>query len=197
MKANETLAQVAARYGMSTETLRAVNGIGVHSRVPVGHAVLVPAERPSEATVASLAQAVFTTVPQGRTIYYQVRRGDTLSGVAKRYHVGTADLRAWNGLVQSRIRIGQRLRINSDAAPGASVEHRARERGTAKRAPVKKKTAVSQRHHAPAGERTAKSATKTKKAAVRHAAPAAKPAATAAHRKPATQTAASNGGSGG
>ena len=199
MKSNETLAQVAARYGMSTETLRAVNGIGVHSRVPAGHAVLVPAERPSEATVASLAQAVFTTVPQGRTIYYQVHRGDTLSGVAKRYHVGVAELRAWNGLVQNRLRVGQRLRINSDTAPGASAEHRARERGTAKRVPAPaKKTAVSQRHPAPSGERTAKSATKTRKASARHAAPATKPTATAgARRKPATQTAASNGDSGG
>ena len=37
MKPNETLPQVAAKYGMSVETLRAVNGIGAKSRVPAGH----------------------------------------------------------------------------------------------------------------------------------------------------------------
>ena len=72
VKPNETLPQVAAKYGMSVETLRAVNGIGPRTRVPAGHTLLVPSQRPSAEAADSLTQAVFTTVPSGRTFYYTV-----------------------------------------------------------------------------------------------------------------------------
>ncbi len=120
LKASETLPQVATRYGMSVETLRAVNGIGSRSRVPVGHPLLVPAQEPSREAAETLSQAVFTTVPAGRTFYYVVRRGDTLNAVAARYGVTTQEIKSWNGLVHERLAAGQRLRVTSDVVPVAT-----------------------------------------------------------------------------
>lgn len=124
MRPGETLQQIASRFGMSVETLRAVNGIGAKSTVPPGHAVLVPAQSSRE-SADSLTHAVFTTVPQGRTFYYQVVRGDTMSTIASRYDVSTADIRHWNSLVQNAVRPGQRLRITSDSSPRALSAKRA------------------------------------------------------------------------
>jgi membrane-bound lytic murein transglycosylase D len=121
MKANETLPQVAARYGMSVETLRAVNGIGPRARVPAGHPLLVPAERPSNEAAQTLTQTVFTSVPSGRTFYYTVRRGDTMTQVAKRYGVSVREVKSWNGLVHERLKVGQRLRVTSDVVPVAKA----------------------------------------------------------------------------
>ena len=101
LKANETLPQVAAKYGMSVETLRAVNGIGARSRVPVGHTLLVPCAA-LERGRATLSQAVFTSVPAGRTFYYTAKRGDTLQRVAVRYGVTVQELKAWNGVATTR-----------------------------------------------------------------------------------------------
>jgi membrane-bound lytic murein transglycosylase D len=42
---------------------------------------------------------------------YQVRQGDTLGGIARRFGVSVRQLRAWNDLNGSRIYPGQRLRI--------------------------------------------------------------------------------------
>ncbi len=129
MRNGETIAQVAAKFGMAAETLRAVNGIGAKAKMPVGHTLLVPSERPTQEAADGLAQAVFTTVPQGRTFYYRVNRGDTVARIASRYDVSVQDIRRWNGLAHDAVNPGQRLRITSDLAPNA---------GSAKRAAGKK-----------------------------------------------------------
>lgn len=121
LKANEMLAQVATRYSMSVETLRAVNGIGPKSRVPVGHTLLVPSERPSKEAAESLKQAVFTAVPSGRTFYYTTKRGDTLHGIATRYGVTVSDLKTWNGLSRDALNSGRALRVTSDLVPVAKA----------------------------------------------------------------------------
>src|SRR5690606_20942645 len=95
LKPNENIANVATRYGMSLDTLRAVNGIGARARVPAGHMLLVPAERPSPETVEALDQVVFTTVPAGRTFYYTVKRGDTLLRVATHHGVTAEEIKSW------------------------------------------------------------------------------------------------------
>ncbi len=125
LRNGETLPQVAAKFGMSVDALRAVNGIGAKARVPAGHALLVPSQGPTEAAEETLSQAVFTTVPQGRTFYYRVNRGDTLGRIAARYAVTEKDLRRWNAVGPRGIRAGQTLRITSDLAPNAGKGKRA------------------------------------------------------------------------
>jgi len=117
VRSGETLPQIAAKFGMETETLRAVNGLGARARIHAGHVLLVPAERGSKAAAESLESAVFTTVPEGRTFYYRVNRGDTLPSIAARYDVGIDELKQWNGLVGPTLRVGQQLRVTSDVVP--------------------------------------------------------------------------------
>jgi membrane-bound lytic murein transglycosylase D len=117
MRPNETLPQVAAKYGMSVETLRAVNGIGARAKVPAGHTLLVPSQSASTEAVASLSQAVFTTVPSGRTFYYTAKKGDKLAVIAVRYGVTTQELKSWNGLAKDTLAPGQKLRVTSDVVP--------------------------------------------------------------------------------
>lgn len=125
LRPGETLPQVAARFNMPVESLRAVNGIGPRAKVPAGHMLLVPAAQPTEADANALSQAVFTTVPQGRTFYYRVKRGDTMAGLADRYGVSARDIRSWNGLGKDALQPGQTLRITSDYAPNAAKSKRA------------------------------------------------------------------------
>jgi membrane-bound lytic murein transglycosylase D len=171
MRGGETLPQVAAKFGMPVETLRAVNGLGTKARVPAGHTLLVPAERPTSEAENGLAQAVFTTVPQGRTFYYRVNRGDTLAGIASRYDVSVLDLRRWNALPQNSVTPGQSLRITSDFGPNAARSKRATGRmgmapATAKAAPKPAGGAASSKRPAPvpaakpvSGPRSSKSGT--------------------------------------
>ena len=47
----------------------------------------------------------------GDVIYYRVKSGDTLGGIALKYRVTVSQLKRWNGIRGTLIRTGQRLRI--------------------------------------------------------------------------------------
>ena len=128
LRTGETVPQVAARFGMSVETLRAVNGIGAKARVPVGpHAARAVAAADARVGATTLThrvtQAVFTTVPQGRTFYYRVNRGDTLAAhrrALRRVGAGPAPL--------------EQPRPEQHRRPGSSCGSRAISRRTPRRA---------------------------------------------------------------
>jgi hypothetical protein len=65
--------------------------------------LLVPSQGRADAAAETLTNAVFTSVPQGRTFYYRVNRGDTLAGHRVPLRgPASRDLRRWNGLASDR-----------------------------------------------------------------------------------------------
>lgn len=58
-----------------------------------------------------LAQKSSHTYGSGNVIYYKVRSGNTLGGIAQKYRVTVSQLKRWNNLKGTTIRIGQTLRI--------------------------------------------------------------------------------------
>lgn len=64
---------------------------------------------------------------RGRYYRYRIRQGDTLGGIARRFHVTVASLRTWNHLRGSRIVAGRTLHVfaHGGPAPEASGEYRA------------------------------------------------------------------------
>ncbi|MDR2243961.1 MAG: LysM peptidoglycan-binding domain-containing protein [Burkholderiales bacterium] len=118
---DETLSQVANKFSMSLEALQAVNGLGRRAQAREGMMLLVPAEQPSWTAEASLAKAVFTTVPSGRMSHYKVKRGDTLIQIARRYDTTVEELMRLNGLKNAKnLRAGKNIRVYSDTTRTAS-----------------------------------------------------------------------------
>ena len=52
-----------------------------------------------------------TKSSDSKQIYYTVRYGDTLSGIAVRYRTSIRKIKKWNGLRSDRIYSGQKLKI--------------------------------------------------------------------------------------
>jgi membrane-bound lytic murein transglycosylase D len=98
----ETLSHIARRHGVTVVALQRANPNVNPRRLQVGQRITVPAA--SGARVASAAQ------PSWRT--YQVRRGDTLTHIARRHGVSVRQIQQWNG-IGTRIYAGQRLRIQA------------------------------------------------------------------------------------
>ena len=80
--------------------------------------------RMSSRSVIRPGQVLLVTSPSRteRTVYYTVRSGDSLGGIARRYRVRANDIAAMNDLATpDRLRPGQRLKIRVDVADHSGV----------------------------------------------------------------------------
>jgi membrane-bound lytic murein transglycosylase D len=103
VRRGDTLSQIAQRYDVTMAELRRANNLRSADHLVVGKRLTIPG----------------ATAPVSRdATVHTVRPGDTLSEIADRYDVAARDLKAWNGLSSSRIRVNQRLQVR---APGASA----------------------------------------------------------------------------
>lgn len=106
----ESLQGIAQRFGVSVAWLREHNPVALHQgRLTKAQNLVVPRTARNEAAPRKTAEKPAGTVA-ART--HVVQRGDTLSGLARRYNVRVADLMRWNDNVEvlmpgQRINVGQ------------------------------------------------------------------------------------------
>ncbi|HJS73983.1 MAG TPA: LysM peptidoglycan-binding domain-containing protein, partial [Vicinamibacteria bacterium] len=101
VRAGDTLGGIADAHGIGLSTLRRLNGMKSRAtRINAGQTLIVSetAERPS---VASAAEPTA----------YRIRRGDTLSVIARRFGVSVEELRQWNGIRSDEIYVGQSITV--------------------------------------------------------------------------------------
>jgi len=156
LQAGESLAKVAERVGLSEAQLRVANHIPARYRPAAGSTLLIPRdEGMSEDIAPGFVQASFALVPESANqhqVTYRVRRGDTLAGVARRWHVSPEDIVSWNHLNSMTLFAGQRLTLTvvRAAAPVNAVHHAARKSKPAAAPAAKATTASGDASHAAA-----------------------------------------------
>jgi membrane-bound lytic murein transglycosylase D len=111
VRKGETLAALAAQYNTTPEAIRDINGIKKNRMIPGKH-VLIPVG------ISGQPQDVSYLAPeQGgkqQQILYRVRRGETLSKIARKHNVTIADIREWNRGIGSSVRAGQKIKLVVD-----------------------------------------------------------------------------------
>lgn len=68
-------------------------------------------EGPNKKTISEPKKDPSTGSGSNGTIKYKIKKGDTLTKIANKYHVSVADLKKWNNLKNDNIREGQTLTI--------------------------------------------------------------------------------------
>jgi LysM repeat protein len=114
----DTVSSVAGRYGLSTASVLALNGLGWKSTIFPGQVLKLVSGAVAAAPVAAPAAA---TPPS--TGSYTIVKGDTIGRIASRFGVSTQAVLSANGLSTSSIIYpGQKLAIPgaSSAAPAAA-----------------------------------------------------------------------------
>jgi membrane-bound lytic murein transglycosylase D len=138
VKSGETLKTIARKLRVSRIDLAEANYMTVRSRVRPGEKLIVPRapttlmaaqpERPTPAlktrplaTRASLisaggASATEGDQPEPERRTYRVKRGDTLSSIARLFSTSVSALKQWNRLRSNRISPGQRLTVYTSSS---------------------------------------------------------------------------------
>lgn len=121
LRDGETLAQVAARVGVSEAHLREANRIPPRYRIAARSTILIPRDETMDEDIAPEKLAAgFALVPEQshyRQITYRVRRGDTLASIARRWGVRPDEIVAWNNLRGTELFAGQRLNLTVARGP--------------------------------------------------------------------------------
>ena len=109
VRAGDTLSAIAQRYNVSLSRLADANQLDWQRRLVIGLVLRVP---------ASGAQG------SGWGGTYIVRPGDTLSGIALRYHVSLGQIASANSFDPAKVLlIGIRLRVPTDGAGSLDLAH--------------------------------------------------------------------------
>lgn len=113
IRKGETPALIAKRYGTDTQTLLEMNHLQKRQALKPGGTLLVPPPQGEWVTAAGEAPA--EKAPAARrtdaaSSTYTVRKGDTLSEIARAHGAPLEELLRWNGLSKrATLRLGQRL----------------------------------------------------------------------------------------
>jgi membrane-bound lytic murein transglycosylase D len=134
-KPGDRLEKIAGDHGISVERLRAVNGIRSRATPVAGQQLLVP-EKGSAAASEPLPP-IFTPPAAGRIVQYRVKKGDTVSSIARALGAKLADVRNANG--GDQLAVGKTLTIAiTGPAPRPTKSAKKSPKGPTKKATAKK-----------------------------------------------------------
>lgn len=111
VKRGETLVSLAKQYNSTPDAIRDINGLK-KSRIMPGKHLLIPVDingKIRDVSYLSQGQSV-----KQQQILYRVRRGETLSKIARMHNVTVADIREWNKGIGNSVRAGQKIKLIVD-----------------------------------------------------------------------------------
>ncbi|HEY8509391.1 MAG TPA: LysM peptidoglycan-binding domain-containing protein, partial [Steroidobacteraceae bacterium] len=113
VRKGDSLWRIARRHGMNVNTLAMINGMQPTDTIRAGQKLrLTPAAGSAKTTKTSSGTTTAAVSGDGRDVTYVVRRGDTLSAIARIFQVTVAELVSWNDIsVNTPIKPGQKLMI--------------------------------------------------------------------------------------
>ena len=144
VKKGETLATIAKKLKVGRTDLAEANFLKTSSKVAIGQQLVVPQQPtvlmaaqtdrpvpavesaalvgdvadvvvPAVSTPSTTASTTTSTSNTDRKIIYRVKRGDTLSSIARVFSTSVASIKSWNRIPGSQIRAGERLTIYSSS----------------------------------------------------------------------------------
>jgi membrane-bound lytic murein transglycosylase D len=119
VKRGDTLASISKKFGTSSKSLLSANGLKSEAQVTEGKILKIPGKQQEKGTqVASgkKGKSKKTAAAEPTVIKYTVKKGETLTQIAKRYSTTTAAIMKLNHLQGGQLKSGQVLKIKNPNA---------------------------------------------------------------------------------
>jgi membrane-bound lytic murein transglycosylase D len=120
VKKNDSLLGIADLFNSRVSDLRNWNNIAYTQTINVGQklVIYVPEDKKEFYSSIDNQTAIEKSVAKNiakrnnsEYVYHRIRRGESLSTIAERYHVYSSSIKRWNHLRSSRIYAGKKLKI--------------------------------------------------------------------------------------
>lgn len=119
VRGGDTLYDIARRYRLTVEAIKTANNLR-GNRLSIGQSLMLPT---SASAYGTGVKPVRTTTRSGEPIIHRVRRGETLSSIARRYNVLVRQLAEWNFMRPNDVlQLGRRLKIWNGDGPRAQLD---------------------------------------------------------------------------
>lgn len=115
VKKGESLSAIAQKYQVSISKIKEANDLE-DTRLQIGQSLTIPKTPAAIPNSSSTRKGNHQNTASGQEIpdTHVVKSGDTLAGIAKRYHLRVKDLQEINELKGTRLRIGQVLQLKQE-----------------------------------------------------------------------------------
>lgn len=135
VQSGDTLTRIARKLGLSVEEVRRVNGgsnaLYVNQVLNFTNLNSLGIYEMNNEKANGYSQSYSPNVDQNvnnssshQVVEYRVRRGDTVSKIARTHGLSMADISRWNGLSNmNQLRVGQILRLSSDSTSYTAVNN--------------------------------------------------------------------------
>ena len=119
VRKGETISTIARRYRSSIKAIARANRLNKRYTIRAGQTLKIPTKYYAESSPDESSPR--RRVSSGKTVAHTVRAGDSLWVLARKYGTTTNTIRRLNGLSNSNLYIGQKLKISSsDSATESS-----------------------------------------------------------------------------
>lgn len=111
VKKGDNVLSIAKRIHMNPRQLKVLNGLK-SNRLAVGRKLIIAAEKTAAKGKTATTRMTRANKPATKKRIYTVRRGDTLSSIARRFKVASNDIQRWNNLSGRRALMpGTKVRV--------------------------------------------------------------------------------------
>jgi len=108
IKAGDTYSSIAPKFGVTVKALQTANPGVDPAKLQIGRKIIIPA--PTTATTTPAPGGPVVDAASGEVIH-TVKSGDTLGKLATDYRTTVKAIQSANGLTDTRIKVGQKLKI--------------------------------------------------------------------------------------
>ncbi len=114
VKSGDTISQIAYKFGVSSKDVMRWNNL-VSTKIKIGQSIIIyPRLKKKETSVASSSKKSGSERSAGNSsgfITYEIKQGESLWSVARKFNIHVSDLLSWNNLKSDKVRVGQKLKL--------------------------------------------------------------------------------------
>ena len=103
VRSGDNLWEIGRKFGVSDADLRQWNRMGKKTPLKPGQVLLVSAPEAAKPAAKKSKQTAGRKASSGRKVVYQVRQGDTLWGISRRFSVAADQILDWNNLPSGHV----------------------------------------------------------------------------------------------